>query len=77
MIVSDSLFMFGIGLACGIPLAFLVARFLSSELYQLGYVDVISFALAMAVVFLVAIASALIPARVAAKVDPLVALRYE
>ncbi len=76
-IVSESLLIFGAGVACGLPLSFLVSRWLRSELYQLGYLDGTSFALAMALTGAVAIASALLPACRAAKVDPMVALRYE
>ena len=77
MIVGESLFVFILGVGCGLPISFLVARFLRSQLYQLGYLDGTSFALAITVVFLVAMVAAVLPARRAAKVDPMVALRYE
>ncbi len=77
MILAESLLMFGIGAAFGLPMAFLVSRFLSSQLYQLSYMDIPSFAVAIAVTFLIAIAAALLPGRRAAKIDPLTALRYE
>ncbi|HXW92746.1 MAG TPA: ABC transporter permease [Terriglobales bacterium] len=77
MIVRESLVIFGVGAACGLPLSLLVSRLLRSQLYQLSYLDSTSFALAMALTSAVAMASALLPARRAAKVDPMVALRYE
>jgi predicted permease len=77
MIVSESLLILSAGVACGVPLSCLVSRLLRSQLYQLSYLDSTSFALAMALTSAVAIASALLPARRAAKVDPMVALRHE
>ena len=77
MVARESLGMFVAGLAIGLPLSFLVSRFLRSQLWQLSYLDSFSFALAMALTFLVAVAAALVPARRAASVDPMVALRYE
>jgi len=73
----ESLLIFGVGAGCGLPLSFLVSRLLRSQLYQLSYLDSTSFALAIALTSGVAVASALLPARRAAKVDPMVALRYE
>jgi predicted permease len=77
MIASESLLLVAGGIALGLPLSLAVSRFLRSQLYQLSYLDVTSFALAFSLTFLVAIAAALVPVRRAAKVDPMVALRYE
>ncbi|HKW19655.1 MAG TPA: ABC transporter permease [Terriglobales bacterium] len=77
MIASESLLLLGIGVVLGLPLSFVVSRFLRSQLYQISYLDGTSFALALALLFFVAITAALLPARRAAKVDPMVALRYE
>jgi ABC-type lipoprotein release transport system permease subunit len=46
-------------------------------LYELSPFDAVSFAAAVVCVVWVATAAAFIPARRAAKVDPMVALRYE
>ena len=67
----------GIGIGFGLPISLIVSRFLRSQLYQLNYLDTFSFAVAIVLTSLVALAAALIPARRAAKVDPMVALRYE
>ena len=77
IVASESLLMLGMGLVFGLPLSFFVSRFLRSQLWQLSYLDVFSFSIAITLTFLVAIAAALLPARRAAKVDPMVALRYE
>ena len=77
MVARESLTMLVAGWALGLPLAFLVSRFLRSELWQLSYLDGFSFLLAIALTFLVTVASALVPARRASSVDPMMALRYE
>jgi predicted permease len=77
MVTTESLLMLGMGLALGLPLSFLVSRFLQSQLWKLSYLDTLSFSIAIAATFLVAVAAALLPARRAAKVNPMVALRYE
>jgi len=77
MVASESLLMLAAGLVLGSLISFFLSRFLRSQLYQLSYLDAFSFAIATALTFCVAIAAALLPARRAAKVDPMVALRYE
>ena len=77
MILRESLFILGAGVIFGLPLSFFVSSLLRSQLYDLSYLDETSFAVAIALTFVVAVAAALLPARRAAKVDPMVALRYE
>ena len=77
MVMRESLFIGAIGVAVGLPFTFLGARFMNSMLYELSPFDPVSFILAVVCVAGVAAAAAFVPARRAAKVDPMVALRYE
>jgi predicted permease len=77
MVASDSLLMLGIGSAFGLPISFFVSQFLRSQLYELSYLDSVSFTIAFFMTFSIAIAATLIPAHRAARVDPMVALHYE
>ena len=77
MVLRDSLWMTAIGAAIGLPFAVLAGRALSSVLYGLKPGDISSMAIALAGVALVAVGASLIPARRAAGIDPLTALRWE
>jgi predicted permease len=77
MVLRESVLICSIGVAVGLPVALLSVRLLSSMLYQLSPFDPVSFALATFCVVLVGGGAALLPASRAAKVDPMVALRYE
>ncbi len=77
MVMRDSLVVCAMGLSFGLPLTFLGAGLMGSMLYKVSPLDLVSLGLAMSCVALVAVAASLLPARRAAKVDPMVALRYE
>lgn len=77
MILKDSLLLTAAGVMIGIPLALLVGRALASSLYGIKPLDAASYLLAVAAVALVALAAGAVPARRAASVDPLKALRAE
>ena len=77
MVLRDSLRMTAIGVAVGVPLALLVGRALTSTLYGVKPYDPGIYAFAALGVAAVAIAASLVPARRAAGVDPLTALRSE
>jgi predicted permease len=66
-----------IGVALGIGGASLGARLLSSLLFGVSTTDVLTYAAVSILLILVALAASYIPARRAAKVDPIVALRCE
>jgi predicted permease len=77
MVLRDSLRMTAIGVALGVPLALLVGRALTSTLYGVKPYDPGIYSFAALGVAAVAIAASLVPARRAAGVDPLTALRSE
>jgi len=66
-----------VGVTIGIPLSLLLGKALTSALYGLKPYDVVSYLLAALGIAAVAIAASVIPARRAAGVDPLTALRSE
>lgn len=77
MILKDSLLLTAIGVAAGVPSAMLVGRALASSLYGVTPLDGTSYAIAVAGVACVALAASAWPARRAAAVEPLTALRTE
>jgi predicted permease len=77
MVMRECLLIASVGVAVGLPIGLLCARLLSSMLYQLSPFDPISFALAVSCVALVSGLAAFLPAWRAARVEPMVALRYE
>ena len=65
------------GIAIGAAGAFGLTRYLATLLFGVPPIDLMTFAIVAAVLVMVALLASVIPARRAAKVDPLVALRYE
>jgi putative ABC transport system permease protein len=66
-----------VGIGIGIVGAVAVTRYLTSLLFGVKPIDVITFSGVALVLIAVALIACLLPARRAAKIDPLVALRYE
>jgi len=77
MVLHQSLTVVLLGVAMGIPAALLATRFLASFLYGLSPSDPPTILSATAFLVLVALCAALVPARRAARLDPMVALRHE
>lgn len=77
MVLRDSLWLVAAGLVIGLPLAWFGSRLMASMLYKLSAHDPMSFVLAGAGVLVVSLLAALIPARRAASVEPMQALRTE
>jgi predicted permease len=77
MILRESLVLLGTGAALGLPLAVLATRVIQEQLFAVKAIDPASFAIALLVVSLMTVLAGWLPARRAAKVDPLQALRVE
>jgi ABC-type antimicrobial peptide transport system permease subunit len=77
MVLRGASFQVAVGLAIGIPTALAASRLLSSLLYGVKSYDPAILLSAAGVLASCALIAALIPARRATKVDPIVALRYE
>jgi predicted permease len=77
MVVGEGLKMASIGVAIGVAGALGLTRFLASLLYGVTPTDPLTFIVVSLILVAVALLACYIPARRAAKVDPMVALRYE
>jgi len=77
MILRESLVLTAVGVAMGVPAALLVGRALSSSLYGVQPLDGVTYSLAIVGVAVVALIASALPARRAASVEPLRALRTE
>ena len=77
MILGRGFVITGLGLLIGIAGALGLTRFLSSLLYQVKPVDPITFAAVPVFLGAISLLASYIPAWRAARVDPMVALRYE
>jgi putative ABC transport system permease protein len=77
MILGQGVKLALIGVVIGVVAAFVLTRLMASQLFQVSATDPLTFIGVAAILMLVAIAACYIPALRAAKVDPMVALRYE
>jgi putative ABC transport system permease protein len=77
MVLREGLRLVITGVAVGLLGAWALSRYLTSILYAVRATDLLTYILAALLMTIVALVACLVPARRAAKVDPMVALRYE
>jgi ABC-type lipoprotein release transport system permease subunit len=77
MVMRECFQIAGIGVAMGIPLALVSGRLMSSMLYELEPYDLLTLCVALAGVIVISFAAGYMPAKRAASIDPMQALRSE
>ena len=77
IVLRDALFLVAAGLIVGFPLAWAAARAVHSLLFGIEAIDPLAFGGTGAVLIAAALAAAFLPARRAASIDPMRALRHE
>ncbi len=77
MVLFEVIWLAGISIAVTLPLSLLLMSAVKSQLYGISSSDPLTLILMTVLVILVALASAMLPARRAARVEPMKALRYE
>jgi ABC-type antimicrobial peptide transport system permease subunit len=77
MIVRENLALSVVGVTVGLAISVAASRLLASFLFGVGATDTVTFAGGAALLCLVTLAATYVPARRAAHLDPLVALRRE
>jgi predicted permease len=77
MIMRESILLLAIGAGAGLPLAIMAARIIKDQLFAVDAIDPMSFAIALLVVSMMTVLAGWLPARRAANVNPVTALRCE
>ncbi|HEX8650253.1 MAG TPA: ABC transporter permease [Pyrinomonadaceae bacterium] len=77
LVIRQSLILVSVGLVLGLAGAFALTRVMSSLLFGISATDRLTFVLVSLLLGSIALVASYIPARRAAKVDPMVALRHE
>ena len=77
MVIRGAIVQASVGLALGVPIAVFGARYMADQLYHVRSYDPLSLAVAVLVLSASAMLAAFLPARRAANIEPLTALRME
>jgi putative ABC transport system permease protein len=77
LILRQGMMLAGIGLVLGLAVVFVLARFLTSMLYGVSPSDPVTFLGISFLLAMVALLACYLPARRAARIDPMIAIREE
>ncbi len=77
MILAKGARLMATGIVIGLSASYALTRFLASQIWGVSATDPWTFVAVVIMISLVGLAACLLPARSAARVDPLVALRYK
>ncbi|MBV9072914.1 MAG: ABC transporter permease [Acidobacteria bacterium] len=77
MIMSETLFIVGAGLLAGLPIAWIAVKLLKHQLYELSPHDPLTIVSCCFAILAIALFAGFMPARRAARVEPIIALRCE
>ena len=77
LVMREGAALTAVGAAAGLTLSFLLGKVLAGMLYEMSGSDPVVFLAAPAVLSAVSLLACYVPARRAARVDPMIALRYE
>jgi predicted permease len=77
MVLRKGFVLIGVGIFIGLLASYGLTRFLASQIWGVSATDPWTFGTVVGLVVITGLAACLLPARRAARVDPLVALRYE
>jgi predicted permease len=77
LVMREVLVLLGAGLVVGVPVAYWLGKYVSSQLFNVPATDTPVALLAVLMLTLIAVAAGLIPTRRATAIDPIKTLRYE
>jgi ABC-type antimicrobial peptide transport system permease subunit len=77
LVLREVMVLLGVGLGTGIPCAYLLSRYVSSQLFGVTPTDLWTCAAAITILGVAAVVSGFVPARRASTINPITALRYE
>ncbi|HEY7162740.1 MAG TPA: hypothetical protein VH815_15870, partial [Acidobacteriota bacterium] len=77
LVVKGSMKVVLMGIAIGLAAAFMIMRVLSNLIYAISVTDRVTFVSMSLLLIAVSVVASYIPARRAAKIDPIIALRSE
>jgi predicted permease len=77
LILRETMILVTIGIAIGVPVAYILSRYVTSQLYGVSPTDAATGLAALAILAAVAALSGFFPAHRASTIDPLIALRHE